>query len=175
MAEPYIGQILVVGFNFAPMNYAYCNGQIQSIAQNTALFSIVGTTYGGDGVQTFALPNLQGNSIMNWGSGAGLSSYVLGQTSGATAVTVTQAQMPGHNHTVYAYAGSTDDQGPTANGWLGDRSNPEKLFSDSSTPDSVLAGDFVQAAGGSLPHWNQQPYLTLNFCIALYGIFPSQN
>lgn len=175
MTEPYIGQILVVGFNFAPYNYAYCNGQLQSIAQNTALFSIVGTTYGGDGIQTFGLPNFQGRAAMNWGSGAGLSSYDLGETVGTTAVTLTQAQMPMHNHMVNAYVGSPDDQGPTANGWLGERSNPEKLFSDSTTPDSLLAGAFVQGAGGSQPHENQQPFLTLNFVIALYGIFPSRN
>lgn len=173
MAEPYVAQILIVGFNFAPYQYAFCNGQLQAINQNTALFSLIGTTYGGDGVTTFALPNLQGRAVMNWGSGAGLSSYVVGQPSGVTNVTVTQAQMPSHNHAVYAYAG-TDDQGPTANGWLGERSIPEKLFSDATTPDSVLAGGFVQAAGGSQPHWNQQPYLALNFCIALYGIFPSR-
>jgi microcystin-dependent protein len=175
MAQPYVAQILVVGFNFAPYNYAYCNGQLQSIAQNTALFSIVGTTYGGDGIQTFGLPNLQGRSVMNWGSGAGLSSYDIGQVSGVTSVTVSQAQMPNHNHTVYAYAGSTEDLGPTANGWLGEKSTPEQLFSNATTPDSVLNPSFVQAAGGSQPHENQQPFLTLNFCIALYGIFPSRN
>ena len=175
MAEPYVAQILVVGFNFAPYNYAFCNGQLQSIAQNSALFSIVGTTYGGDGIQTFGLPNLQGRSIMNWGNGAGLSSYDRGETSGTTAVTLTQAQMPMHNHTVSAYLGTPDDQGPTANGWLGDRSNPEKLFSDTTAPDSVLAAPFVHPVGGSIPHENQQPFLTLNFVIALYGIYPSRN
>jgi len=175
MAEPYIGQILVVGFNFAPYDYAYCNGQLQSIAQNSALFSIVGTTYGGDGMQTFGLPNFQGRAVMNWGNGTGLSSYDLGETSGTTMVTLTQAQMPMHNHTVSAYVGSPDDQAPTANGWLGERSNPEKLFSDTTTPDSLLAGSFVQPSGGSQAHQNQQPYLALNFVIALYGIFPSRN
>jgi len=175
MAEPYIGQVLILGFSFAPYNYAYCNGQIQAIAQNTALFSILGTIYGGDGVQTYALPNLQGRSVMNWGSGVGLSSYDIGQPSGVTTVTVTQSQMPTHNHTVSAYAGSTEDLGPTAGGWLGSKSNPEQLFSDASMPDSVLAGGFVQAAGGSIPHENQQPYEVLNACIALYGIYPSRN
>ena len=175
MSDQFVAEIRIFPFNFAPKGWAFCNGQLLPISQNTALFSLLGTTYGGDGMQTFGLPNFQGRAVMNWGNGTGLSSYDLGETSGTTMVTLTQAQMPMHTHTVSAYVGSPDDQAPTANGWLGERSNPEKLFSDTTTPDSLLAGSFVQPSGGSQAHQNQQPYLALNFVIALYGIFPSRN
>lgn len=175
MSEPYIAQIMLFGFSFAPRNYAFCQGQLMAISQNTALFSLVGTTYGGDGRTTFGLPNLQERSVMNIGHGAGLSSYVLGEQSGAANVTVSLAQMPIHTHTAYGTAGSKEDLAPTAGGWLGEKTTPMFTFSASTSPDSTLNAAFLSQSGGSLPHPNQQPSLAMNYCIALYGIFPTRS
>jgi microcystin-dependent protein len=175
VSQPYIAQVIIFGFNFAPRNYAFCAGQTLGISQNTALFSLIGTTYGGNGTTTFSLPNIQGNGVMNIGHGAGLSSYVLGEPSGVANVTVSQAQMPLHNHTAYATAGSKEDLGPTAGGWLGEKASPTFTFSTSTTPDTTLNPLFLAQSGGSLPHPNQQPYLAMNYCIALYGIFPTRS
>jgi microcystin-dependent protein len=174
VSEPYVAQIMLFGFNFAPRGYAFCQGQLISISQNAALFSLVGTTYGGDGRVTFALPNIQERGVMNIGHGAGLSSYVLGEVSGTPNVTVTQAQMPLHTHQAYAYAGSQEDFGPTAGGWLGERTQGQQTFS-TTTPDSTFNQGFLSLAGGSLPHPNQQPFLAMNYCIALFGIFPTRS
>lgn len=174
MSEPYIGQIMIFGFNFAPIDYAFCAGQLQSISQNQALFAIIGTTYGGNGTTNFALPNIQERAVMNIGHGAGLSSYDLGQPSGVANVTVTQAQMPQHIHQAFGSAGSSEDLGPTAGGWLGKLSEGAFLFSDAS-PDTTVSPNFLSLTGGSQPHPNEQPYLAMNYCIALFGVFPSRN
>ncbi|HWD25917.1 MAG TPA: tail fiber protein [Rhizomicrobium sp.] len=175
MAEPYIGQIIMAGFNFAPINYAFCQGQLQAISQNEALFSILGTTYGGDGVTTFALPNLQNRSMTNWGQGPGLSNYDIGQVNGSDSVTLTTQQMPMHNHTISAAPASDQELSPTTNGWLGTTAGPGKIYSTLAAPDQIMASSVIQPAGGSQPHENQQPFLCVNFCIALFGIFPSRN
>lgn len=174
MTQPYIAEIAVFGFNFPPRGWCFCDGRILAIQQFTAVFSIVGTYYGGNGTTTFAVPNFQGNAAMNVGTGQGLSSYVIGETSGVASVTLTQSEMPQHNHTAYTSAGSTLDLAPTANGWLGERTPGHQLFT-TNTPDTSLNPLFLQPAGGSQGHVNQQPYLALNFCFALEGIYPQRN
>lgn len=174
MAEPFIAQIVIAGFNFAPINYAFCNGQLQAISQNEALFSLVGTTYGGDGITTFALPNLQERAVMNIGQGPGTSNYDLGEVSGMTDVTLSEAQIPQHNHLVVGYPGTAYSATPQANGWIGDQSTGGRLFS-TQTPDQTFAPTMLVNSGSSLPHENAQPFLVMNFCIALYGIYPSRN
>jgi microcystin-dependent protein len=174
MSQNFIGQVQIYGFNFAPRNTAFCNGQVMAISQNEALFSILGTTYGGNGQTTFALPNLQERGVMNWAQGPGLSNYDLGQTSGAATVTLSIAQIPQHNHIVSGYAGSTQDLGPTASGWLGNETVGGRMF-NANAVDQEFAPTIMTAAGGSQPHENAQPYLVVNFCCTLFGIFPSRN
>lgn len=169
MSEPFLGEIRIFPYNFAPRGWAFCQGQILSIAQNTALFSLLGTTYGGNGQTTFALPDLRGRMPLGSGQGPGLSPYDLGQVSGTETVTLTTGQMPSHNHlasSTQAGAGSTRPSGnvPSGGGAYagasdGTRMNPA----------------FIQNTGGSQPHENRQPCLVLNYCIALQGIFPSRN
>lgn len=178
MSEPYIAQVAIFGFNFAPRNYAFCNGQLLPISQNQALFSLIGTTYGGDGRTTYGLPNIQDQTVVNIGQGPGLSNYVLGQTAGVAEVTVSQNQMPIHSHTVSASAADkpTDYVLPVANGdWIGKQdTGTAKQFAPAGD-GSTFAAPTIAMAGGSLAHQNEQPYLGLNYCIALYGIFPSRN
>ena len=147
---------------------------MRAISQNQALFAIIGTTYGGDGITTFALPNIQERAVMNIGTGAGLSSYTLGEVTGVPTVTLTPSQMPQHNHAAYGTAGSQEDLGPSANGWLGSTARGASLFSNAGA-DVTMLPNFLMVSGGSQPHINEQPYLAMNYCIALYGIFPSRN
>ena len=177
MSEPFIAEIRAFGFYFSPYGWAYCNGQLMPISQYTALFSLVGTTFGGDGVSTFALPNLQGRAPMHWGNGTGLSSYAWGQPSGTEIVTLTQSQMPQHNHAIQvaeAPSGSGEaTPTPTGSTWLGDSSHT--YAPGGTAPDTQLSPKAISTTGGSQPHNNMQPYLTVNFCIALDGIYPSRN
>ena len=175
MSEPFIAQVMIFGFNFAPRDWAFCNGAIMSIGQNTALFSLVGTTYGGNGQTTFGLPNLVGRGVMNMGQAPGLSPYELGEVSGEPSITLSQAETPPHNHTISTATGSTRDLAPSANGWLGDRAPPGRLFSSGTSPNDMFAPDTLTISGGSQPHENQQPYVAMNYCIALYGSFPTRN
>jgi microcystin-dependent protein len=174
MSQNYIAQVQIYGFNFAPRSTAFCNGQTMAISQNEALFSLVGTTYGGNGQTTFALPNLQEHGVMNWGQGPGLSNYDLGQVSGAPNVTLSIAQIPQHTHIVSGFAGTTQDPGPTAGGWLGNETVGGRMFNGSPV-DQEFAQTIMTPTGGSQPHNNQQPYLVMNYCITLFGIFPSRN
>ncbi|HXC54206.1 MAG TPA: tail fiber protein [Rhizomicrobium sp.] len=174
MSEPYVAQVMLFAFNFAPRSYAFANGATIAISQNEALFSIIGTTYGGNGQTTFQLPNIQEKGVMNIGQGPGLSNYVLGEVTGVDNVTLLQNQIPVHNHTLSASAGSQSELLPTQNGWYGSVALPGKLFSTNS-PDTNMNAQAISMAGGSQPHMNQQPYLAMNYCIALYGIFPSRN
>ena len=174
MSQPYVAQIQIFGFNFAPIDYAFCAGQLIAISQNQALFAIIGTTYGGNGTTNFALPNIQERGVVNVGTGAGLSTYVLGEQIGVPTVTISQAQMPQHNHILYGTAGSQEDLGPAAGGWLGEKTQGMQTFTNSAA-DSTMAPNFLTQSGGSQPHMNEQPYLAMNYCIALYGIFPTQN
>lgn len=174
MTQPFIGQIMIFGFTFAPRNYAFCNGQLQSISQNTALFSILGTTYGGDGIQTFALPNIQERGVMNWGQGPGLTNRVIGEVDGVANVTLNTTQIPQHTHVLYGATGGTPSGVPTTQAYFG-ASGPGQAYSDVLTNPVAMEPRTVTSTGGSQPHDNMQPYLVLNFCVALFGIFPSRN
>ena len=170
----------MVGWSFAPNGWALCNGQLLSISQYTALFSLLGTTYGGDGVRTFALPDLQGRVPINQGQGLGLSPYAMGQVGGTENVTLLQNQMPAHNHLVGVsnQAGTVAD--PTnavlAQGNSGTPREPAAVSDYVSTrATGTLAPTSISLAGGNLPHENLQPYLCVNFIIALNGLFPSRS
>jgi microcystin-dependent protein len=174
MASPFLAEIKMFGGNFAPRGYAFCNGQILSISQNTALFSLLGTTYGGDGITNFALPNLQGRVPIHWGSGAGLSTYVIGEQGGVENVTLIQSQLPSHNHSLTASSGAGTGAAPAATEVLAASTTRDKLYS-TSAPNTTLSAQAIGTTGGNLPHTNLQPYLAVSFIIALQGIFPSRN
>lgn len=165
MSTPFLGEIKMVAFNFAPKGWALCNGQLLPINQNQALFSILGTTYGGNGQTTFALPDLRGRSPVHPGS-----QVILGQVGGEENHTLTIAEMPAHTHQAAGDANSATVASPTGNVWAASDNNPF-----SSAPDTTMNPASVGTAGGSQPHPNQQPYLVVNFVIALQGIFPSRN
>lgn len=176
MADPYIGEIKMFAGNFAPRFYALCDGQLLSITQNTALFSILGTTYGGDGRVTFALPDLQNRAAMHEGQGPGLTPRSLGESSGESAVTLITAEMPLHNHQMQC----SSDEGNTAdpNGatfGLGLRGDPAFYAAASSFAAAAMAPQALGLTGGSQPHNNLQPYLCVTFIIALQGVFPARN
>lgn len=174
--EPFIGQLMLVGFNFAPRGWALCNGQLLSIAQNTALFSLLGTTYGGNGVTTFALPDLRGRAPLHFGQGPGLSNYDQGQVSGTESVTLLSSQMPPHNHAVAANSntGTATDPSGAVLASFGSAMPPEGPYTTAG-PNTTLAASAVGAAGGGQPHENMPPYLVLNWIIALEGVFPSRS
>jgi microcystin-dependent protein len=179
MSEPFLGEIRMVGWNFAANGWALCDGQLMSISQNAALFSVLGTTYGGDGVQTFALPNLQGRVPIHQGQGPGLSPYSIGQFAGSENVTLLQNQMPQHNHLVGVsnQPGTVSDpsNATLAQGNSGETRNPVAVSDYVTTAvTGSLAPTTVSAVGGNQPHDNLQPYLCVNFIIALEGIFPSR-
>jgi len=174
MADQFLGEIRVVGFNFAPVGWALCNGQILPISQNTALFSLLGTQFGGNGTSTFALPNLQGCAPMHFGNGAGLTPRDIGETAGETAVTLLSSQIPSHAHAAQNAAASTaGTPGPTVTFGGGGRGK-EPAYVSASTP-VAMSGQAVGLSGGSQPHNNLPPYVTLNFIIALQGIFPARS
>jgi microcystin-dependent protein len=174
MSDPFLGEIRMTGFNFAPEGWALCNGQILSIAQNTALFSLLGTTYGGNGTSTFALPNLQGRVAIHQGQGSGLSPYVIGQSSGVQEVILNQSQMPAHNHTVNAVANGGNQASPS-NGLPAIESTGTSLNYSSAATNSTMNAATIGSAGGATPVSVIQPYLCVNFVIALAGIFPSRS
>lgn len=171
MSQPFIGQILMAGFNFAPKGFMFCAGQLLPISQYTALFSLLGTTFGGDGKVTFGLPDLRGRVSNHWGSGQGLSSYVMGQVVGTETVTLNQTQLPPHTHGVNAstLGGQTD---PTNNYPGVDTSGSGAMFYNS-TITGVMSPSTIPPSGVQ-PHQNMQPYLVINFCIAIVGIYPSR-
>jgi microcystin-dependent protein len=167
VSQPFLGEIILFGGNFAPRGWAFCNGQLLAISQNTALFSILGTTYGGDGQTNFALPDLRSRVPTHFGQGPGLSPYVLGQTGGTENVTLNVNQMPAHTHSQPATNGEQTTNRPNAA--LPAEGGVYSNESDGSTLHPTLS------SGGSQPHNNIQPYLTLNYIIAIAGIFPSRN
>lgn len=171
MADPFLAEIRILGCNFPPRGWALCNGQVLPISQNTALFSLLGTMYGGDGRTTFALPNLQGMTPMHAGQGQGLSQRDVGESGGTEAVTLLASEIPSHTHQLAANTADLGDTNVPGTNTVFAQSAGGTLY-QSSTDQSQLDPNAVTVAGGSLPHNNMQPYLTLNFCIALQGIYP---
>jgi microcystin-dependent protein len=173
MADPFLGEIRMFGGNFAPLGWALCEGQLLPISQNTALFSLLGTTFGGNGTTTFGLPDLRGRVPISFGQGPGLSAYVMGAMGGSENVTILATQMPAHNHQVSAVTGA---QGTSShpNGQYMASSGSAVIYNNGS-PDSTMNQGMIQATGGNQPHSNIQPYLCVNFIIALQGIYPSRN
>ena len=172
MADPFVAEIRIFPFNFAPKGWAFCDGQILPISQNTALFSLLGTTYGGDGKSTFALPNLQGSAPLHPGQGQGLSLYDLGQQGGSETVTLIDSELPVHTHGLRAATQDNADVNlvtPTASFAP---STGGTLYQDAT--NAQLNPQALSPAGSSFPHNNMMPYLTLNFCIALQGVFPAR-
>jgi microcystin-dependent protein len=170
MAEPFIAEIRIFATNFAPRGWAFCNGQLLPIAQNTALFSLVGTTYGGDGRTTFGIPNLQGGAPMHPGRGPGLTERRLGENGGSETVTLNEAQIANHTHTMNGSSEEVDRKTPE-NRFLGDG---ETMYR-SSPADVQMAQTQLQPVGGGQAHNNEQPLLVLNFVIALVGLYPPRS
>lgn len=170
--DPFVAEIRIFPFNFAPKGWAFCDGQLLPLSQNTALFSLLGTTYGGDGKSNFALPDMQGNAPMHPGQGPGLSLHDLGETGGSETVTLLESEIPAHAHQLRASSDDADNNLP----------NPARSFAktakefgyQSNVNASVvtMADTTLAPAGGDQPHNNMQPYLTLSFCIALQGVYP---
>jgi microcystin-dependent protein len=174
MSQPYLAEIRVFGFNFAPLSWALCSGQLLPISQNTAVFSLVGTTYGGNGTSNFALPNLQNSIAVGFGQGSGLQNWSLGEAQGETAHTLLINEMAQHTHTATAGDGvafAAQTAAPTSNSYLG----RERGGAYGVTPTTTLAATAIGQTGSSQPHNNVQPILAMNYCIALSGIFPSRN
>lgn len=180
--EPFIGEIKIFGFNFSPVGYAFCQGQIASIAQNTALFSLLGTAYGGNGQTTFALPDLRGRMPIGQGQGPGLPFYTMGEIAGTTNVTLLSNNMPIHNHAatginVRIPVTTANEDSAATNNYIGNGVND--TFGPNASPSDSLGAPVVSGstapAGGSQPFSIMNPYLVINYCIALQGVFPSRN
>jgi microcystin-dependent protein len=176
MADQFVAEIRIFAGNFAPVGWAFCDGQILPISQNTALFSLLGTTYGGDGRTNFALPNLQGAAPLQAGQGPGLSLRNLGETGGEESVTLLESQMPAHTHVVQCYNGPGDLNTPANNAWGAAHTGktPINCYAAAATNSVPMSPFGVSVTGGNLPHNNMPPYLALNFIIALQGIFPAR-
>ena len=173
MSEPFIAEIKIFAGNFAPRGWAFCNGQLLPISQNTALFSLIGTIYGGDGRTTTALPNLQGRAPMHPGHGPGLTSRQLGQQGGQPEVQLTESQMPSHNHTFRASTAPASSHTPTTNSSMA--RSVGGLAYNANTADVSLNAEAISETGGTQPHNNVQPLLAINYIIALVGIYPSRS
>ena len=169
MSEPFIAEVKVFAGNFAPRNWAFCHGQLLSISQNTALFSLIGTTYGGDGRTTMGLPDLEGRVPLHPGRGPGLSSYRLGQLGGSTIASLSQQQMPTHNHGMVGFT-NLETANPTSGRGLGSAS----WYAAPGTVVAMEAG-LIGTTGGNQAHPNEQPYLAINYIIAIQGLYPSRN
>ncbi|UVO55771.1 phage tail protein [Sphingomonas sp. SUN039] len=177
MSSPFVAEIRLMGFNFAPRGWAQCNGQLLPISQNTALFSLLGTTYGGNGTSTFGLPNLQGNLAGGPGQGPGLSQRFIGEQDGSATVTLLSTEIPSHTHNLQAKNSTASS--PTAAGnalakgaYPNGATNGSIALYQTAAPDVQMNAQAVQLQGGNQPHNNLMPYLTLNYCIALQGVFP---
>ncbi len=171
MSEPYVGEIRMVGFSFAPQGWAFCDGSLLSIASNEVLFNLIGTTYGGDGVSTFALPDLRGRIPFHQGTGQSLPPLVIGQASGSEAVTLITSQLPAHTHTLAANSSAGTGSSPKDSYWAASTLAEYATEAVSHT----MAPAAVSLIGGGLPHDNMPPFVTINFVISLFGIYPSQN
>lgn len=172
--DPLLGEIIMFAGNFAPRGWALCNGQLLSIAQNTALFSILGTTYGGDGVTTFALPDLRGRVAIQPGTGPGLSTYNLGERAGTETNTLTISQLPAHNHMLVGSSQTADQAGPGGHVLATEPTGSTAIY-NSAAPDQTLNAASISPTGNNQPVNNIQPFLCVNFIIALEGVFPSRN
>lgn len=173
MSSPFVGEIKMFGGNFAPRQYALCNGQLIPISQNTALFSLLGTNFGGDGKTTFALPDLRGRVPVQPGSGPGIRSYSIGEQAGEESVTLIQTEMPAHSHAAQCNSGKGNSSSPVGKVWAKDKSGLSSGYSTAQN-GSLLSQQALAITGGSQPHNNMQPFVTLNFIIALQGIFPAR-
>jgi microcystin-dependent protein len=172
MSNPFVAEIRIFPFNFAPKGWAFCDGQILPLSQNTALFSLLGTTYGGDGKSNFALPDMQGNVPMHPGQGPGLSLHDLGETGGSDTVSLLESEIPSHNHMSMVEPLGATLPAPGPNTGLGKSAGVAAYTSVTNTNLVNLSANTVAPAGGDQPHNNLMPYLTLNFCIALQGVYP---
>jgi microcystin-dependent protein len=172
MANPFVAEIRAFPFNFAPVGWASCNGQILPISQNTALFSLVGTYYGGNGTSNFGLPNLQGSMPVGYGQAAGLSPYALGQAGGSQTETLLLQEMAQHTHSLLTDNINGPDTNTPGNAAL---SSPVSMYTSATSPLVQMASQAIGPAGGNLPHNNMMPFLVLNFCIALQGVYPARS
>jgi len=170
MADPFVAEIRIFPFNFPPKGWAWCNGQLLPLSQNTALFSLLGTTYGGDGKSTFALPDLRGRAAMHPGQGPGLSLHGLGETGGSETVTLLESEIPVHSHALMSNAATANRTSPVGNSIA--RVSGAAAYAPAAAPTAQLAPEALAPAGGDQPHNNMQPYLTFYFNIALQGVFP---
>ena len=171
MADPFVAEIRIFPFNFAPKGWAWCDGQLLPLSQNTALFSLLGTTYGGDGKSNFALPDLQGRAPMHPSQGPGLSLHDLGETGGSDTVTLLESEIPSHAHTLRGDVNVAESPDPSGN-TLARGSSINVYHSNTNQNLVAMAEGSLAPAGGDQPHNNLQPYLTFHFCIALQGVFP---
>jgi microcystin-dependent protein len=174
MSEPFVGQVIAVGFNFAPVGWALCDGSLVPISQYAALFQLLGTTFGGDGQTTFGLPDLRGRAPLGAGQGPGLQPYVQGQIAGVESVTLTSSQFASHTHALQGAATATS-AAPGAGAVLGTPGAATPIYAAAGTSATLAASAVSVAQGNNLPHENRQPSLTINYIISLFGIFPSQN
>jgi microcystin-dependent protein len=171
MSNPFVGEIRMFGFNFAPKGWAFCNGQLLPISQNTALFSLLGTQYGGNGQSNFALPDLQASLVVHQGQGPGLTDRVIGEIGGSANVTLLATEIPAHAHT-FPVSDQPADRSNASGNFLA--VPPDPVYATGGATSSTAPGTLL-AAGSSLPHNNLQPYLAVNFCIAMQGVFPARN
>jgi len=174
MSQPYVGQIIAVGFNFAPVGWALCQGQLLPISENEALFTLIGTTFGGDGETTFGLPDLRGRAALGMGQGPGLGPYVLGQLGGVEQAALTGAQIGGHTHGLSAAATATTST-PSSSVVLGTPGAATPIYATSGIGATLTAGAVSPTTGGGQPHENRQPSQTINYIISLFGVFPTQS
>ena len=174
MADPFVAEIRIFPFNFAPTGWAFCDGQLMPLSQNTALFSLLGTTYGGDGKSNFALPNLKGSAPMHPGQGPGLSLHDLGETGGSETVTLLESEMPLHSHAMQANAFPANVQAPGPARALAQSTGGVAYKPPAGAPLTTLNPQSLAPSGGDFPHNNMMPFLTLSFCIALQGVFPQR-
>ena len=174
MSQPFVGQIIAVGFNFAPAGWALCQGQLLPISGNDALFSLIGTTFGGDGQQSFGLPDLRGRAALGMGQGPGLGQYVLGQPGGAESVTLISAQIGSHTHGLSAAATATTST-PASSVVLGTPDATTPIYATGGTGATLTAGAVSTTPGGGQPHENRQPSQTINYIISLFGVFPPRS
>ena len=173
MSEPYIGEIRMFGGNFAPQGWLFCDGSILPISDYDALFSLIGTTYGGDGQTTFALPDLRGRMPIDQGQGTGMSNRSIGQLGGTETVTLIATQLPTHNHHAVANSGAGNADSPGGTYWSGSATTPQYVPGDQANTNMNVGA--IGSNGQGQPHDNMQPFLAVSFIISLYGIYPSQN